>query len=252
MMAAPRVVFAGLLLAYGARGQAVNDGDVKYLACPVCREVAMTMTRMVGEVQEMGYPLTEEMLVELSTVVCDLNSPAGAWIQSVDYFLSSDKRSFQLKVHEQRGRCGAECLTVARTCAAVVEPVVTEIAEALYAADSDDFVREMCEDITSACSSRKAIKKPEGRGSEPFTPLSEAELQAELMAHEAYEDEYGDDYEEGPPHDEDGNYEDGNWMDQMPLADSPLARLETWAYNLYTNSSSWMRSKLGTAAKAEL
>ncbi|KAJ1626169.1 hypothetical protein T492DRAFT_1034585 [Pavlovales sp. CCMP2436] len=235
----------GLLLTCGARGQAaVNEGDVKYLTCVVCREAAMTMSRMVGEVQQMGYPLSEENLVELAAAVCDLNSEAGQWIRSADYFLSSDSRSFKIKINEQRGKCGAECLTVQRACSAVIEPVISEIAEALYAGDSADIVKEMCDEITSACSSRKAIKTPEGRGSEIFTPLSDEELQAEYEAMAQYE--YGDEgEEEGPPHDQ-----EEEWMNHF--ADSPLARLETWAYDLYTNSSSWVRSKLGAAAKAEL
>jgi hypothetical protein len=230
-----------LLLVVGAAdAQVIHDGDVKYLLCPVCQEVARMLFDLVTDARAAGMDVTEEALIDLAASVCDPLAEAGMWLRSVDYALSTDQKSFELTVHERRGRCGSECLTTARTCASLIEGVDTEVAEALYSRKLtlQSFSRELCHELTSACSQLRPIKKPEGRGAEQFRPLSDSELEAEMMAE--YQRAYGDQMDEGYGDeeyaDEEYGYDDddyGGGMPNSPMADSPLARLEAAIYSRY-------------------
>jgi len=220
----------------------VNDADVKYLACPVCEKVAEMLAVTVSDARSAGMQVTEEALLELVSASCDVSGDFGTWLRSADYRLSDDATSFVIDIYEARGRCGAECLTMGRACAKLIEPAMVEITEALFSRDwtAEEFSHELCDEITSVCAQRRPIKNPAGRGSEPFMPMSEEELMAE----------YGDD--DGLDGDGEAEHMD-EWdgtMPPMPMVDSPLARLEGWLYAKYENATSWLRALLGVGSRA--
>lgn len=267
MSSALRALAASALLVGRCSAQGVNSADLKYLLCPVCHEVAKVLYRSVTEKRKAGEPTNEDVLYDLTSAVCDMAQEEGKWIRSVDYFLSEDERTFKLKVHDERGRCGKECLTVGRACSQLVDAADTEIAEALYTEGLQraDFTHKLCNQLTSACSTvRKPIPNPAGRGAEPFTALTEAEQREELMAQMQQQmgaGGYGADGMMGMDPEmmggmgdmgmdmgmDDGGYD--GWDDEPAFAPaappSPLQRLETWVGDSISDASSYVKGMFG-------
>lgn len=216
-----------------ARAQAVIEDDVKYLACPVCEKVAEMLSATVGDARAAGMDVQEEAVAALVSNMCEVEGDVGGvWLRSSDYRLSDDSKSFIVDVHDRPGRCGSECLTMSKACSGLLRDGGEDIVDALLHAEGspDEFVREVCQEITGACTKRRAITDPAGRGEEAFEPMSDEELRAEYEAM-AGDDSYEDGYDEG---------EWGGGMPPMPIVDSPLARLENWLWDKYVQAASWV------------
>lgn len=224
-------------LAASAGAQSVIEGDLKYLICPVCQKVAGVLVHTLNDARKAGMDIQEEAVAQLVGATCDVRGPIGGWLRSADYRLSDDQKSFEIDLHDTIGRCGSECVTMARACSQLLD-AGEEIVEALMHAEwePEEFAVELCQELTSACTKRKAIKNPKGRGREQFEPLSEEEMMAE------YESQYGDEEDMLDGEDYPDGYDEEMGMGGLPMriVDSPLARLENWLWDKYVSVTSWL------------
>lgn len=241
------------------QSQQVNTNDVKYLACSVCKNAAAVLFIEAREMRAAGGAVSEEQFTDLTGEVCDMSRPAGRWIRTVDYAPGENGKTLELQMHDTRGRCGAECVTIGRACTKVMEAADMEIAEVLFAGPSDEneFIRKMCMELTSSCPPRKAKSDLSKRGGEPFVPLTQAELDRELMEEFQRDmgvgalgpddmgmgddyafDDYGyDDYGQG----EDASLEDA----PFPRTHTPLDTVEEWITGAASSVYNWGKGLLG-------
>jgi len=110
-----------------------NKADLKYIGCAVCEEVAKTVHRTVSDMRKAlpeGRKLKEIDIIEKLESVCHPEEEAGQWTSHFD--LVSEDGLLKLKDMGARGKCKAECQTIARSCDNILGEHDTDVAEALY------------------------------------------------------------------------------------------------------------------------
>jgi hypothetical protein len=223
---------------------AANKKDVALVACSACTSLAYVLHDFVSQLHaevaarkerleakekrsssSSKHVLEESKLAEVLDSICDPDSVHGEWLRhwdivevSADDIPSADAdkeyRKLTTQWHENPGRCGVECRTLARSCELLLEEEVDldelqaylyrypatvkavaksqsktksgeDSAEELSLAVSDHTRQRLCEKMTPRCRQNKAyIAESYVRDDEVFEEMSEKDLQMErLMAH---------------------------------------------------------------------
>jgi hypothetical protein len=222
-----------------------NKKDIALVACSACESLAYVLHDFVSQLHaefaakkerleakekrsssSSKNALEESKLSEVLDSVCDPDSVHGEWLRHWDIVeVSADDipsavagkeyRKLTTQWHENPGRCGVECRTLARSCELLLEEEVDldelqaylyrypatvkavaksqpktptssggDPAEGLSLAVSDFTRQRLCEKMTPRCRQNKAYAAESyAREDEVFEEMSEKDLQMErLMA----------------------------------------------------------------------
>lgn len=109
------------------------DGDIPYIRCSVCDELALQLHaaagRMVKELGPKRQPKRrletssnlgglEEQVETMLTEICNVEKTAGKWLRNYDISKAGSALSL---VKRKPGKCRRECRTVEKACNAVLE-----------------------------------------------------------------------------------------------------------------------------------
>jgi len=176
------------------------DGDVPFIRCGTCRELAVRAHEKVSSLVEAQLPARtkksrlevrsglgglEEEVETILTSICNVDADAGKWLREYDIFKAGSK--LQLKRMAQPGKCRRECRTIEKACAAVLETLSDhDLGEMLIAAAREktpatDLGRQWCSKMAMVCKKGKTPVWPEGkaRKNEEYVELTEEDLKSE-------------------------------------------------------------------------
>eukprot|EP00191_Tetraselmis_sp_GSL018_P015891 CAMPEP_0177595942 /NCGR_PEP_ID=MMETSP0419_2-20121207/10687_1 /TAXON_ID=582737 /ORGANISM="Tetraselmis sp., Strain GSL018" /LENGTH=322 /DNA_ID=CAMNT_0019087559 /DNA_START=147 /DNA_END=1112 /DNA_ORIENTATION=+ len=162
-----------------------NKGDLKFIQCAVCEEVAKVVHRTISDMRKElapGKKLKEIDIIEKLEKICKPDEDEGLWITRFD--LVERNRQLQLEDQGAYGKCKVECQTVAKACDNVLGEHDTDVAELLYqeSAKRSQLSQLLCHDLTDVCNSKPPKLPKKGRPhDEEWIEVDEKELQMQKL-----------------------------------------------------------------------
>ena len=110
--------------------------DMKHIGCEVCEKMVNVLKSAIDELKpyKPRKTLMEVQVLEPIESVCNPNNATGEWIRRIDIIESTKQGLSYLKLVEPGGigKCGAECVTIAKSCQNLLDEEldVDELAQA--------------------------------------------------------------------------------------------------------------------------
>ena len=117
------------------------EKDVPHIACPVCRIQVEEMLRLTITMRDHApyKKLSEWYLDPMFDGICDPDSKYGKWLSQTNIATAysednHNERELQVYLDAVPGKCGKECLTVAKSCKILMDDDVDrdELSALLY------------------------------------------------------------------------------------------------------------------------
>ncbi|KAH7284251.1 hypothetical protein KP509_34G045100 [Ceratopteris richardii] len=215
---------------------AARKGDVKYIKCATCMEIAKELSRLLQKKRNEVSPkqVSEYQIIELVENICNLKKFEADWILHEDIVEQGDK--LVLVYHEEEGECKTECKTIEKTCQEVIGYHDTDVAEFMFkrTVTVEELSNFLCKDLTESCRGKiPAVPKDRVPG-EDFIPKSSKDAEIERIM-KSMSDMPGapgmkvyskDDLMNGMPNfngDDDDDDDDDEDDEDMPVKQKPKA-----------------------------
>eukprot|EP00270_Netrium_digitus_P013663 TRINITY_DN4567_c0_g2_i1.p1 TRINITY_DN4567_c0_g2~~TRINITY_DN4567_c0_g2_i1.p1 ORF type:complete len:258 (+),score=53.83 TRINITY_DN4567_c0_g2_i1:169-942(+) len=144
---------SSFLLTSAKKEAVARKGDVIYIKCGVCEEIAKHIARQVRKRKEEVSPrkVTELQVIEIVEKICDPKREEGDWIQWLD--IVKDGTKLKLEEQEGPGECKGKCKTIQRACEEVLGEHDTDVAEAVHNKDMGRaaLTNLLCRRLSNAC-----------------------------------------------------------------------------------------------------
>ena len=103
----------------------VSKEDLKYIRCDVCERMISALTDNIESLKASSPKgvLDELQVIDVIENICNPFNTTGEWIRKLDITDTISKGFHFLKLTEPGGTstCGNECVTIARSCEAMLE-----------------------------------------------------------------------------------------------------------------------------------
>lgn len=193
-------VFIGLLaLQSVAAAKAKKDSegeimrkDFDFMKCDVCTRVAENLAKQVNAIRDVSVrnAIGEFQIVELMDNICKpRNLTAGDWIRRIDVVetVAAGKVYLDLVTLEEKGKCGNECVTVAKSCDSLLEGEIDadDFSAYLYRTrvTPETLQEKLCKKLTKRCATpKKALPVNHGRVDEIFQVMDDREMKMEELS----------------------------------------------------------------------
>lgn len=181
------------------------DADIKYIRCAVCERAAGQLFKQVEAAVAGNKPAPEKrrrfdtsastgdleaQVEEIVANVCDADKDKGGWMAEYDVVKGEDKagNGALLLEHKGPGHCRRECRTIAKTCAATIEKVDSELPELLLeyvrAGKSEGtLIQRVCTKLAGVCKKGRTPAYPAGkvRRNEEFKEKTQKDIDNEKL-----------------------------------------------------------------------
>jgi hypothetical protein len=208
------VVLFSILCANTVHGKkekaAPNKRDLPGISCASCQAVSYVMhdyvKQMYTELTEENRrakakssrykkkALDENHISEALDGVCNPDSDHGEWLRHYDITEvpvaeGDERKALTLEWHEEVGKCGIECRTIALSCQNLLNDDIDdrdELQEILYRnkLSSKELVDKVCRSLTPRCTIERTLAPGYSRFNEEFTIVDEKELEMERLLEE--------------------------------------------------------------------
>jgi len=194
----------------GAKKASPNKRDLPGVGCASCTATAYVLHDFVSQMYtalaeenragKQNSPrfkkrkLDEGEITEVLDSVCDPDTENGEWIRHYDIVEvpvaeGDPRKTLSIEWHEEAGKCGVECRTLVLSCQRLVEEEVgdrDDLQEVLYKnkLSPKDMVDKLCRKMSKRCTVERVLAPGYVRSDEPFTEMSEKDLQMERLQRE--------------------------------------------------------------------
>lgn len=152
---------------------------IKHVRCSVCRKLAAELDR-----QSSSFRGDEEEVERALGRVCDANYVQGTWLTKIDIVADDATPSgLRLLSHRERGKCRAECATLALACTELLDSMDLDegLQPALFRGEGN-IAGRLCREWSTACDTKQPKAEParaETLAAEEWRVLTKAETNVE-------------------------------------------------------------------------
>lgn len=166
-----------------------KDSDVSYIGCEVCQKAAEAAHGQVATAREKApyRKISEEDIDRILTNICNPEEDEGEWIKRLDIVEKREGKGRVLVLEAPGGiqKCNQECKSIKKSCEDLFdeEMDLESLSVFLYKHKGDVTTTQdtVCKKLSKRCKKIKALPSKFSREDQPFTALSEKDLELEKI-----------------------------------------------------------------------